>query len=163
MLFIYIFATVLAIWALIINLNGAIFVPTDDKRLKTMLKLAKAKQGEKIIDLGCGDGKILLALAQKGLRVEGVDINPLLLRRYKNRAQKMKLDKYIHVYRKSMWRVNMKDYDLVFIYGMSHIMRRLEKKLRKELKPGARVVSNYFEFPYWKPEVTENNIRVYRA
>jgi 16S rRNA A1518/A1519 N6-dimethyltransferase RsmA/KsgA/DIM1 with predicted DNA glycosylase/AP lyase activity len=111
---------------------GTVFVTSADDKLKSMLKLAKAKKGEKIIDLGCGDGKILLELARKGFAVEGVEINPNLVRQCRKKARKEGLEKLITVTTKSFWKMDFSDYDLVFLYGTSYIMERLEKKVRQK-------------------------------
>lgn len=143
-------------------LHGAFFVPSADDRLNTMLKLAKPKPGEKIIDLGSGDGKIAFALAKLGYPVEGIEINPLLVRLANKQAKKLNLEKLASFRRANFWRLDFSQYDLIFVYGITYIMKRLEKKLRKELKPEARVVSNYFQFPNWTAEIEENEVRLYR-
>lgn len=60
-----------------------------------------------------------------------------------------------------MWTIDLKDFDAVAIYPMEHIMKRLEKKFEKELKPGAKIVSNYFLLPTWKPDSTDGDVRLY--
>lgn len=142
-------------------LHDPVFVPSSDSKLRTMLKLAKIKKGKRIIDLGCGDGKVIFAVAKKGFSVEGVEINPILVRRCKKRIKQLGLDKLVTVSRASFWNIDFSKYDLIFLYGTSYIMERLEKKLLEELRPSSRVVSNRFQFPNWKADQTENGVRVY--
>jgi cyclopropane fatty-acyl-phospholipid synthase-like methyltransferase len=142
--------------------QGPIFVRSEDDRLASMFELAKPKKGERIIDLGSGDGKILIELAKRGLKAEGVEINSALVKESERAIKKLGLEKKVKVTRASFWDFDLSGFDLVFFYGMSHVMRRMEKKLLVELKPGARVVSNYFQFPSWEPEKKLGEARLYR-
>lgn len=144
-------------------LHGPVFVPSADDKLQSMLKLAKPKKGEKIVDLGSGDGKVVFALAKRGYTVEGIEINPLLVSKSRKRAKELGLDQSVTFTRKSFWNVNFSEYDLLLLYGTTYIMKKLEQKLLTEMHPGARLVSNYFQFPTWKPEAELNDVRVYRV
>ncbi|MBN1263063.1 MAG: methyltransferase domain-containing protein [Candidatus Pacebacteria bacterium] len=141
---------------------GPVFVPSAEDKLKLMLELAEPKPGEKIVDLGSGDGKILVELARKGYQSEGMEINPILVRRSRKNLRKLRLEQWAAVRRANFWKSDFSSYDLVFLYGMKHVMKRLEKKMLAELKPGARVVSNYFRFPDWRPEKVRDEVRLYR-
>jgi len=138
------------------------FVPTSDDRLKKMIELAQVKPGEKAVDLGCGDGRVIIALAKAGAEAYGYEID-------KNRAEiaikkvlEEGLSKNVHVFCQNFWDVDLRPFDIVAIYGITSIMNRLEIKLKKELKPGSRVVSNYFPFPTWEPEKKEGSVYLYR-
>lgn len=143
-------------------LHGPVFIPSADDKLQTMLKLAKPKKSDRIIDLGSGDGKVIIALAQQGLDAEGIEINPLLVRKTQQQIKKLGLSKKAKVKRGNFWKFNYAKYDLVFLYGTSYIMKKLETKLLRELKPGAKIISNYFQFPNWQPIKNKNQIRVYQ-
>lgn len=62
---------------------------------------------------------------------------------------------------KNFWKANLSEFNCVALYGNFHIMGRLEKKLLKELKPGARVASNHFRFPHWKPTKAKGDVYLY--
>jgi len=94
--------------------------------------------------------------------VKGMDINPILVRKCKKRAKKLELEKLVKVERVNFWKMDFAEYDLIFLFGVPYIMKKLEKKFLKELKPGTRVVSNLFEFPDWEAEKIQGDIRVYR-
>lgn len=130
--------------------------------IEAMIDLAKIKKGERIIDIGCGDGTIMIEIAKKGYPVEGVEINPILVAKCKENIKKNKLEDLISARVADFWKLNLSEYDVVFIYGISYIMGRLEKKIQKELKPGARVVSNFFEFPNWQPDEVKGRAKLYR-
>lgn len=132
-------------------LRGAPFVPTRKERIEKALKLAGIKPGQKIVDLGSGDGRILLAAAKKGAKARGFDINPLLVWATKRAIKKQGLRDLAVCQWKNFWWQDLSCFDIVFVYGLSHIMKGLGKKLQRELKPGAKVVSLIFQFPNWQP------------
>ncbi|MBD3251454.1 methyltransferase domain-containing protein [Candidatus Uhrbacteria bacterium] len=144
------------------TLFGAVFVPSKEAQIRTMLALAKATPGERIVDLGSGDGTVLFAVAQEGLDVEGLEMNPILVKRSLRKANALGLQERISVQRKNFFHIDFSEYDVILLYGITYIMNKLERKLRKELKPGARVISNHFQFPNWQPEREENDVRMYR-
>ena len=84
---------------------GAPFEPTSDRKLKIMMKLAKVKKGEKAVDHGSGDGKIVIALAKAGAEAHGYEINPLLVlfSRYKIKKAGLKGKAFIHW--KNFWKI----------------------------------------------------------
>lgn len=144
-------------------LHGPVYVPSSAERLSTMLALPKISKKTKILDLGSGDGTILLAVAQQfDAQLEGVEINPLLVHRSKQRIAKAGLSGRITINRKNFWDVDLSKYDLVFLYGTSYIMRKLEKKATQEMRSGTQFVSNYFKFPTRKPTLTKNDVHLYQ-
>lgn len=146
------FVMVLIFW-------GAPFLPTHQERLERALRLVNLKPGQKIADLGAGDGRILIACAKKGARAFGFEINPFLVWRAKSNIKKAEVGAVCQW--KSFWKQDFSSFDIVFVYGITHIMKKLEKKLQRELKPGAKVVSFIFSFPGWQPAIKENGIYLY--
>lgn len=142
-------------------LHGPVFVPSADDRLATMLQLAQVKNGERVIDIGAGDGKVVIALAKKGIKAEGVELNPILVRRAYKQITEQKLDQMATVFRGDLWKIDYSKYDVVLFYGTSYVMQKLENKLMQEMKPGSRVVSNYFQFPNWKAKQRRNEVSLY--
>ncbi|MCB9802092.1 MAG: class I SAM-dependent methyltransferase [Pseudomonadales bacterium] len=142
-------------------LHGPVFVPSKPKDVAQMIKLAQLKKSDKILDLGSGDGTVVLALAKLAYQAHGVDINPLLVRKARKKAVALELSERVTFERANFWSLDLSEYDVIFFYGTTYVMKKLEKKLFAELKPGSRVVSNYFEFPTWKPAREQGKIRVY--
>lgn len=142
-------------------LSGAPFVKTSDQKLKLMLDLAKIKKGQKVLDLGSGDGKVVIALAKRGACAYGFEINPFLVLLSIWNIKRQGLESKAKIYWKSFWNVDLSSFEVVTIYGVDWIMEGLEKKLKRELKKGSRVVSNYFVFPNWKPYLKRNNVILY--
>lgn len=143
--------------------KGAIYVPTSKGKIKKIVELADIKPGDKAVDLGSGDGRVVMALARAGANAYGYEVNPVLVNRSRKRIKKAGLQNKAHVKWKNFWEADLSGFDLVVIYGMSHVMKRLEKKLERELRKGAKVAAVIFELPSWAPEKKEENIYLYKV
>jgi ribosomal protein L11 methylase PrmA len=166
-IFVLVFLIILAIILFIFFywpwLFGAPYDPTSEKKAKKLIKLAKIKKGEKAADLGSGDGRLVIAMAKKGAIAHGYEINPFLVWISQRRIKKAGLSKNAKIHWKSFWGVDLKDYDVVVMFQFPTIMKRLKKKLQKELKPKARIVSYHWKFPSWKPKkVINKDIYLYK-
>ena len=129
---------------------------------KDIFSMYTPLSGKKVVDLGSGDGRIMIAYAKSGASVRGYEINPLLVIAARNNIRKAGLQFKAQAYWKSFWNQNLSDADIVTIFGVPHIMASLEKKLQTELKPGARIFSIAFPFPHWPLEYHEENIYYYK-
>ncbi len=137
------------------------FVTTSAENLKTVIELAQLEASEKAVDLGSGDGRVVLAFAKQGAYVDGFEIKDELILRSKQRIHDENVSDKARVYKKSFWDIPLSTYDLVYIYGMQSILGRLEQKLQIEVKPGARFISNIFRLPTWKPKKMKNGVYLY--
>lgn len=140
---------------------GGINVPSKPEKVEKMIKMLAVNPGDKVADLGSGSGRLLVALAKAGAVAYGYEINPFLVAQSRKIAKEAGLQDKIFVCRKNLWRQNLADFDAIVLYQMAHTLKRLEKKFEKELRPGAKVVSNYFKLPSWKPVKSEDNIYLY--
>lgn len=145
--FCYFIFTFLFVYAL---LFGAPYVPIPKYGLDKMIEYANIKPGQKAVDLGSGDGRIMIALAKAGAIVYGYEINPVLVWWTRRKIKKEGLEGKANVYLKSFWNEDLSKYDIVTLFGVRKIMKRLEEKLDKELKPGAKIISFGFSFPDWQ-------------
>lgn len=126
------------------------FVPSNRRTIEKMLKIAKIKKGEKVVDLGCGDGRIVVRADRLyGAKAVGYEISWMVW----SLAQLNKLLKGSNakIYRQSFFQADLSQVDVVFCYLLPEAMRQLEPKFKKELKKGARIVSASFSLPGWKP------------
>lgn len=129
---------------------GAPYVPIPKYGLDKMIEYADIKPGQKAVDLGSGDGRIMIAMAKAGAIVYGYEINPVLVWWTRRKIKKEGLEGKAFVHLKSFWNEDLSSYDVVTLFGVRKIMARLEDKLDKELKPGAKIISFGFSFPDWR-------------
>lgn len=145
--FCYFIFTFLFVYALFF---GAPYVPIPKYGLDKIIEYAEIKPGQKAVDLGSGDGRIMIAMAKAGAIVHGYEINPLLVWWTKRKIKKEGLEGKATVYLKSFWNEDLSSYDVVTLFGVRKIMDRLQAKLDKELKPGAKIISFGFSFSGWQ-------------
>jgi len=141
--------------------RGAIYVPTGSEKINKMIKLARAGPGKKAVDLGSGDGRIVIALARAGAEAHGYEVNPLLVRISRKKIREAGLSEKAFIHWKSFWGQDLSGFDVVTLFGATYVMRRLEKKLKKELRPKAKVASYVFRFPHWTPVLREKSVYLY--
>lgn len=140
---------------------GAPYVAIKPSVLEKLIIMAKVVPGEKAVDLGSGDGRIVIALARAGAEAHGYEINPILvwLARRNIRRAGLKGRAFIHC--RSFRLVNFSSFNIVTVYGLKSIMKELEARLQKELPANGRVVSLTFHFPSWPPVDHQNGIYLY--
>jgi len=141
---------------------GAIYASSKGEKIKKMIELAEIKSGERAADLGAGDGKLVIALAKKGVEAHGYEINPILVWQARRNINKTGLRGKAFIHWKNFWNEDLSKFDIITVYGIGYIMKKLEKKLRKELKNNARVVSNAFRFPTWPQIKKEGGVYLYK-
>ncbi|MFN7088229.1 MAG: SAM-dependent methyltransferase [Candidatus Paceibacteria bacterium] len=142
---------------------GAPYVPTPQRLVEKIIQVSELKPGETLIDLGSGDGRILIAAAQRDANAVGYEINPILASWSRKKAKNAGVENKVKVLTKSFWQAKLTAADVVTVYLISHRMATLERKLETELRPGTRVVSVSFKLPTWQPErIIENRIYLYR-
>jgi len=133
-----------------IILGGAPFVPTPSKVLRRMIELADIKPGEKVYDLGCGDGRLVIAANRKcQARAVGIEISPLAYVLARLRAFASGAD--VTFILGNFMDHDISDADVVFCYLLEGHMKKLESKF-KTLKKDSRVVCHQFEIPGWEPK-----------
>jgi hypothetical protein len=155
-------AVIIFIIVMVFLIQGPPYVPSDDDSAAQMLKLVKAYKPKRILDMGSGDGKLVVLLARQGCRVDGVELKPWLVWRSRRAIRRAGVGELASVRWGNFWRYDVSGYDLVVLYAIAHAMPRLERKLRAELPVDAVVVSNYFVFPNLKPVKSTARARVYK-
>jgi hypothetical protein len=156
-----IFFAVLLFYLCIAFLTGAPYVPSNKNASESMICLATIKKGKKIVDLGSGDGNLLFRSARLGASVTGYEINPFLVILTLLRTLFSPYKKQVSIYWRDMWKANISDADVVFVYLLPWKMKKLEEKLFTEMKKGSLVVSNSFIFPDKKPETSDTKNHIY--
>lgn len=129
------------------------YVPTTEEAVKAMLKLANIQKSDVVYDLGCGDGRIVIAAAKEyGARGVGIDINPVRIAEAKANAKKAGVEHLVRFEENDLFQANIKEASVVTLFLLPNINLKLRPKLLADLKPGTRVVSNTFDMGDWKAE-----------
>ena len=136
-----------------------IWVPTRDPVVDGMLKMAGVTKNDVVYDLGCGDGKIVIAAAQQyGARGVGIDIDPRRIAEANANAEKAGVTDRVTFILGDLFDPNVKisDATVVTLYLLQRLNEKLKPRLQSELKPGTRVVSNTFHMgDDWPAERTQ--------
>jgi SAM-dependent methyltransferase len=129
------------------------YVPTSDRVVDAMLKLADVKKTDVVYDLGCGDGRIVIAAAKNyGAKAIGVDINPERIQEANANAKKAGVEQMVKFEENDLFDADIRNATVVTLYLLPSVNLKLRPKLLKDLKPGTRIVSHSFDMGDWKPE-----------
>jgi SAM-dependent methyltransferase len=128
------------------------FVATPQPVADAMLKLARVTAGDVVYDLGSGDGRIVILAAQKyGARGVGVEIDPRLVEISRQVAREGEVDDRVTFIQGDLFAADLSKATVVTLWLSETVNARLEEKLKRELPPGARVVSRQFPIGKWMP------------
>ncbi len=131
-----------------------IFVPTPEPAIDAMLDLARVGPEDVVWDLGCGDGRIVIAAARRGARrAVGVDIDPARIREARENARRAGLGDRVRFVEGDLFDQDLAGATVVALYLLPELNDRLAPRLRR-LPPGTRIVSHAFGMVGWKPDAT---------
>ncbi len=132
------------------------FVATPQPIIDQMLSLAGVHPGDRLVDLGSGDGRIVITAAKRyGIDAVGVEINPALVRQARENAAAAGVTAKATFVEGDLFDYDLRKATVVTIFLLPGINMRLKPKLLKELQPGARIVSHRFDMGLnWPPEKT---------
>jgi SAM-dependent methyltransferase len=129
------------------------YVPTPDEVVIEMLQMARVTQNDIVYDLGCGDGRIVIAAAKVfGARGVGVDIDPLRVQESKRNAQEAGVTDRVNFIQQDLFQTDIREATVVTLYLFADLNLKLRPKLFRELRPGTRVLSHEFDMGDWKPD-----------
>ena len=131
-------------------LRGAPYVPTWKKDVSRFMNLAQIKSGQKVYDLGCGDGRLVLAAAQYGATGIGYEVS-FVAYVIAHIRKLLAREKNVHILFRDFWFEDVSDADVVYVFLMEKIYTKLKAKLEKELKSGATVILYVWPMPGWEP------------
>lgn len=140
------------------------YIPTPPDVVDAMLRLAGVKKGDVVYDLGCGDGRIVIGAAQNfGARGTGVDISPERVQEAEENARKAGVSGQVNFIEQNLFSTRFQDATVIMLYLLPELNLRLRPKLLRDLRTGARIVSNRFDMGDWKPDkqVSVNGHNVY--
>ncbi|MEX0803534.1 MAG: class I SAM-dependent methyltransferase [Candidatus Binatia bacterium] len=131
------------------------YEPTSPEVVQVMLRLANVKAGEVVYDLGCGDGRIVIAAVREfGARGVCVDIDPQRIAESQKNALAAGVADHIRFLNQDLFATDVSDAAVVMIFLSPALNLKVRPKLLRELKPGARIVSHWHDMGDWKPQKT---------
>lgn len=131
--------------------KDVIWVPTPNSLIKAMLDKAKVGPGDFLVDLGSGDGRIVIEAARRGARAVGIEYNPDMVRLSEASAKKAGVADKAKFYNMDLFEYDFSEATVVSMYLLSELNLRLRPKLL-EMKPGTRIVSNTFNLGAWQSD-----------
>jgi hypothetical protein len=142
-------------------LFGAPYLPTMSKQVQIAMDMVGLKPGQTLLELGCGDGKVLIAAARRGWRVVGYELNPLLVLVCKVRTWRYR--KLVVVKWGNFWTQDWPAADGIFVFVLLRQMKKLDKKIMQSTSNPVKLVSFAFEVPNKKPiKKSPHGVYLYR-
>lgn len=157
-IFIAVIGSLVFIFGFVI-LVGAPYLPTLSAQKKYALDLLDLKPGDTMLELGCGDGRILVEAAQRGVRCIGYEINPILVLTAFWKTRKYR--KLVTIRLQNYWGVRLPEADAIFVFLLPKYMSKLNNKIIQEFSKPVKLMSVAFEIPEKKPKRQEKGLFLY--
>ena len=131
------------------------FVSSPPEVVDRMLQLAEPKAGERLVDLGSGDGRIVIQAAKRfGAQGLGVEIDPSLVRRATENARRAGVEALARFAVQDLFETDLRGVSVVTMYLLPEVNLKVMPRLLQDLKPGARIVSHDYGMGDWAPDET---------
>jgi SAM-dependent methyltransferase len=131
------------------------YEPSSEDVVGAMLEIARVSEDDLVYDLGCGDGRIVIAAAQKaGARGVGVDLDPERIKESLENARKANVTDRVQFFLQDLFQTEIRNATVVMLYLWPEVNLKLRPKLFRELRPGTRVVSHSHTMGSWEPDQT---------
>lgn len=141
---------------------GAPYLRSSKHRIAAMVASANITPGVRVVDLGSGDGSILLAAARLGALATGVEVNPFLCLYTRMRARLSGMEALVRVVTGNLNTFSLQNADIIFTYLLPPLMHKVAKKFASEAPAGSLLISNSFPLPGWTPIKTTGEILIYQ-
>lgn len=130
-----------------------IFVPTDELVVEAMLKMAAVTKDDVLYDLGCGDGRIVVAAAmERGARAIGVDMDPRRIAEANALATTIGVEDRVEFLQQDLLTVDFSEATVLTLYLLPSLNVKLKARILTELKPGTRIIAHAFNMGRWQPD-----------
>lgn len=131
------------------------YVPTPQPVVDRMLELALIDSSDYVIDLGSGDGRIVISAAKQGATGHGIDLDPQRIREARENARKAGVEDRVIFIQDDIFVTDFSQASVITMYLLSSVNKKLRPRLLEELRPGTRVVSHSFDMDEWKADYSE--------
>ncbi|NLJ12216.1 MAG: class I SAM-dependent methyltransferase [Gammaproteobacteria bacterium] len=141
------------------------YVPTDEKIVHAMLDLAEVTSQDTLYDLGCGDGRIVVAAAlERNTRGVGIDMDPMRITEAIEYAGHTGVEYLVNFFEGDLLEADFSQATVVTLYLLDLVNVQLRPRLLDELRPGTRIVSHAFDMGDWKPDQRQScgSINIYK-
>ena len=159
MIWLFVFITIVLMSFGVVLLFGAPYLPTLTPQVSIALELSHLKAGATLLELGCGDGKVLIAAAQQGISVVGYELNPILVCVAWIRTRKYK--SHVRIIWGNFWSKSWPPTDAIFVFLLPKYMPKLDKKCMRYTYRPVKLVSFAFEIPNKKPTREKAGVFLY--
>lgn len=140
---------------------GAFYYPSAEKNIQSLIKLAKPKPKDIFVDLGSGDGRIVIAAAKIGIKSIGYELDPILVHKSTKKIKKLHLSHLADIKLKNFWKIDFNNINIIYVYQFPKYIKKLEKILNKNQHP-ITVISYRYPFPNQKPYLIKNQTYFYK-
>jgi len=128
------------------------YASTPPDVVEKMMSVAHVGAGDYVIDLGCGDGRIVIAAANRGAFGHGVDLDPERIKEARENAQKANVTGKVMFLQENIFETDISQASVITMYLLSTVNEDLRPRLFNELEPGTRIVSHNFGMGIWEPD-----------
>jgi 16S rRNA A1518/A1519 N6-dimethyltransferase RsmA/KsgA/DIM1 with predicted DNA glycosylase/AP lyase activity len=140
-------------------LFGAPYLPTLKSQINSALDLAGIKKGQTMLELGCGDGRVVAAAAKRGAKVIAYELNPVMAAIAWLRTRPYA--KNVEIIWGDFWQKNWPEADSIFVFLLPRYMEKLDKKIMQSKKGSVKLVSFAFQIPDKQPDELQNGVYLY--
>lgn len=134
------------------------YVPTSPRIIAKMISMADVTDRDFVIDLGCGDGRIVIAAAKLGAQGIGIDIDPERIRECNMNALEEGVADRVAFFEQDLFKADISRASVLTMYLLPSVNLKLRPRLLTELKPGTRIVSHDFDLGEWEPDKRAPNV-----
>ena len=135
-----------------IRTADVVYEPTPLGVVETMLEVAGVGASDVVYDLGCGDGRIVVAAGRRGASGVGIEIDPRLVEWAQANVLAEGVGSRVKIINADLYKTDLSPASVIALYILPEMNRRLKPILWRDLKVGSRVVANGFEVPDWTPD-----------
>lgn len=128
------------------------YVPTPNKVVEKMLDLADVNAGDYVIDLGSGDGRIVIAAAKRGATGHGIDLDPDRISEARANAASSEVNDKVMFMEANIFNTDFSNASVITMYLLPTVNEKLRPELLEKLEPGTRVVSHSFDMDEWEAD-----------